>query len=56
VAAWCPTLFMLTKYYYIPDVRHPDPHQEVLINKKKWDELTPDLLDSDWPVFLGPSP
>jgi hypothetical protein len=47
---------MLSKSYHIPDVRYPDPYQEVLINKKKWDELTPDLLDSGWLVFLGPCP
>jgi hypothetical protein len=30
------------------------PYQEVLIKQKKWDELTPDLLDSNRLVFPGP--
>jgi TRAP-type mannitol/chloroaromatic compound transport system substrate-binding protein len=33
----------VAKYYYMPDLRQPASYQEVLINKKKWDELTPDL-------------
>lgn len=31
------------KYYYMPDLRQPASYQEVLVNKKKWDELPPDL-------------
>jgi TRAP-type mannitol/chloroaromatic compound transport system substrate-binding protein len=33
----------VTKYYYMPDTRQPASYQEVLINRQRWDELTPDL-------------
>lgn len=33
----------VTKYYYMPDLRQPISYQDVIINKKKWDELPPDL-------------
>jgi TRAP-type mannitol/chloroaromatic compound transport system substrate-binding protein len=33
----------VTKYYFMPDLRQPASYQEVLINKKKWDELPKDL-------------
>jgi TRAP-type mannitol/chloroaromatic compound transport system substrate-binding protein len=33
----------VTKYYYMPDLRQPASYQEVVINKKKWDELPADL-------------
>ena len=33
----------VTKNYYMPDLRQPASYQEVLINKKKWDELPKDL-------------
>jgi TRAP-type mannitol/chloroaromatic compound transport system substrate-binding protein len=33
----------VTKYYYMPDLRQPASYQEVVINKKKWDELPKDL-------------
>jgi TRAP-type mannitol/chloroaromatic compound transport system substrate-binding protein len=31
------------KFYFMPDFRQPASYQEVLINRKKWDELPPDL-------------
>jgi TRAP-type mannitol/chloroaromatic compound transport system substrate-binding protein len=33
----------VTKYYYMPDLRQPASYQEVLINRKKWDDLPKDL-------------
>jgi TRAP-type mannitol/chloroaromatic compound transport system substrate-binding protein len=33
----------VAKYYYMPDLRQPASYQEVVINKKKWDELPTDL-------------
>jgi TRAP-type mannitol/chloroaromatic compound transport system substrate-binding protein len=33
----------VTKNYYMPDLRQPASYQDVLINKKKWDELPADL-------------
>jgi TRAP-type mannitol/chloroaromatic compound transport system substrate-binding protein len=33
----------VTKNYYMPDLRQPASYQEVLINKRKWDELPKDL-------------
>lgn len=33
----------VTKFYYMPDMRQPPGVQEFLINKTKWDELSPDL-------------
>jgi TRAP-type mannitol/chloroaromatic compound transport system substrate-binding protein len=33
----------VTKYYYMPDLRQPASYQDVLIGKKKWDELPADL-------------
>jgi TRAP-type mannitol/chloroaromatic compound transport system substrate-binding protein len=33
----------VTKSYYMPDLRQPASYQEVLINKRKWDELPKDL-------------
>jgi TRAP-type mannitol/chloroaromatic compound transport system substrate-binding protein len=33
----------VAKYYYMPDLRQPASYQEVVINKKKWDELPADL-------------
>jgi TRAP-type mannitol/chloroaromatic compound transport system substrate-binding protein len=33
----------VTKHLYMPDLRQPASYQEVLINKKKWDELPKDL-------------
>jgi TRAP-type mannitol/chloroaromatic compound transport system substrate-binding protein len=33
----------VTKNYYMPDLRQPASYQEVLINRKKWDELPKDL-------------
>jgi TRAP-type mannitol/chloroaromatic compound transport system substrate-binding protein len=33
----------VTKFYYMPDMRQPPAMHELLINKSKWDELTPDL-------------
>ena len=33
----------VTKVYYMPDMRQPPAVHEFLINKSKWDELTPDL-------------
>jgi TRAP-type mannitol/chloroaromatic compound transport system substrate-binding protein len=33
----------VAKYYYNPGVHQPTGMMEILINKKKWDELTPDL-------------
>ncbi len=33
----------VAKYYYNPGVHQPTGFLEILINKKKWDELTPDL-------------
>jgi TRAP-type mannitol/chloroaromatic compound transport system substrate-binding protein len=33
----------VTKHYYMPDLRQPASYQEVLINRRKWDELPKDL-------------
>lgn len=33
----------IAKFYYMPDMRQPPAVHEFLINKTKWDELTPDL-------------
>jgi TRAP-type mannitol/chloroaromatic compound transport system substrate-binding protein len=33
----------VTKHYYMPDLRQPASYQEVIINKKRWDELPKDL-------------
>ncbi len=33
----------ITKFYYMPDMRQPPAVHELLINKTKWDELSPDL-------------
>ncbi len=33
----------VTKYLYMPDLRQPASYQDVLIGKKKWDELPADL-------------
>jgi TRAP-type mannitol/chloroaromatic compound transport system substrate-binding protein len=33
----------ITKNYYMPDLRQPASYQEILVNKKKWDELPADL-------------
>jgi TRAP-type mannitol/chloroaromatic compound transport system substrate-binding protein len=33
----------VTKYYYMPDLRQPASYQDVLIARKKWDELPADL-------------
>lgn len=33
----------VTKYLYMPDLRQPASYQDVLISKKKWDELPADL-------------
>jgi TRAP-type mannitol/chloroaromatic compound transport system substrate-binding protein len=33
----------VTKHYYMPDLRQPASYQEVVINKRKWDELPTDL-------------
>jgi TRAP-type mannitol/chloroaromatic compound transport system substrate-binding protein len=33
----------ITKFYYMPDMRQPPGIQEFLINKSKWDALSPDL-------------
>jgi TRAP-type mannitol/chloroaromatic compound transport system substrate-binding protein len=33
----------VAKAYYMPDLRQPASYQEVLINRKKWDELPKDL-------------
>jgi TRAP-type mannitol/chloroaromatic compound transport system substrate-binding protein len=33
----------ITKHYYVPDLRQPTSYQDLLINRKRWDELTPDL-------------
>ena len=33
----------ITKFYYMPDMRQPPAVHELLINKSKWDELSPDL-------------
>jgi TRAP-type mannitol/chloroaromatic compound transport system substrate-binding protein len=33
----------VTKNYYMPDLRQPASYQDVIINKKKWDELPADL-------------
>ena len=33
----------VAKNYYMPDLRQPASYQEVLINRKKWDELPKDL-------------
>jgi TRAP-type mannitol/chloroaromatic compound transport system substrate-binding protein len=33
----------VTKNYYMPDLRQPASYQEIIINKKKWDELPADL-------------
>jgi TRAP-type mannitol/chloroaromatic compound transport system substrate-binding protein len=33
----------ITKFYYMPDMRQPPVAHELLINKTKWDELSPDL-------------
>jgi TRAP-type mannitol/chloroaromatic compound transport system substrate-binding protein len=33
----------VTKNYYMPDLRQPASYQEVIINKRKWDELPKDL-------------
>jgi len=33
----------VAKNYYMPDFRQPASYQEVLINRKKWDELPKDL-------------
>ena len=36
-------LHNVTKYLYMPDLRQPASYQEVLIGKRKWDELPADL-------------
>jgi TRAP-type mannitol/chloroaromatic compound transport system substrate-binding protein len=33
----------VSKHYYMPDLRQPASYQEVLINKKRWEELPQDL-------------
>ena len=33
----------VAKYYYMPDIRQPPSYQEVVVNKKKWEELPADL-------------
>lgn len=33
----------VAKQYYMPDLRQPPSYQEVLINKKRWEELPADL-------------
>jgi TRAP-type mannitol/chloroaromatic compound transport system substrate-binding protein len=33
----------VAKNYYMPDLRQPASYQEVVVNKKKWDELPADL-------------
>jgi TRAP-type mannitol/chloroaromatic compound transport system substrate-binding protein len=33
----------VAKNYYMPDLRQPASYQEIIINKKKWDELPADL-------------
>jgi TRAP-type mannitol/chloroaromatic compound transport system substrate-binding protein len=33
----------VTKNYYMPDLRQPASYQEIVINKKKWEELPKDL-------------
>jgi TRAP-type mannitol/chloroaromatic compound transport system substrate-binding protein len=33
----------VAKYYYMPDLRQPASYQDVLVNRKKWDELPRDL-------------
>ncbi len=33
----------VSKYYYMPDLRQPASYQEILVNKRKWDELPADL-------------
>ncbi len=33
----------VTKYLYMPDLRQPASYQDVLVSKKKWDELPADL-------------
>jgi TRAP-type mannitol/chloroaromatic compound transport system substrate-binding protein len=33
----------VAKNYYMPDLRQPASYQEIIVNKKKWDELPKDL-------------
>ena len=33
----------VTKNYYMPDLRQPASYQEIVVNRKKWDELPADL-------------
>jgi TRAP-type mannitol/chloroaromatic compound transport system substrate-binding protein len=33
----------VAKYYYLRDLRQPASYQEIVVNKKKWDELPADL-------------
>jgi TRAP-type mannitol/chloroaromatic compound transport system substrate-binding protein len=33
----------IAKYYYMPDLRQPASYQEIIVSKKKWDELPADL-------------
>jgi len=33
----------VAKNYYMPDLRQPASYQDVVVNKKKWDELPADL-------------
>lgn len=35
--------YSAAKYYYMPSFRQPPAFHELIINKKRWDELTPDL-------------
>jgi len=35
--------YNVASYYYMPDLRQPPSYQDVLINRKKWDELPADL-------------
>ncbi|HXH84721.1 MAG TPA: TRAP transporter substrate-binding protein [Candidatus Tectomicrobia bacterium] len=33
----------VAKHYYMPDLRQPASYQEILVNRRKWDELPKDL-------------
>ncbi len=33
----------VAKYYYMPDLRQPASYQEILVNKRKWEQLPADL-------------
>lgn len=35
--------YNVASHYYMPDLRQPPSYQDVLINRKKWDELPADL-------------